>query len=408
MPKQQNPTFSYKARTPTGKILTGQIKAPNRETVSQYLLDNDYLPIEVDEVSLLQKDLSFGKKRVKPKEVANFIRQLATLNKAGLPLSRALDVLRDQASNPTLKQVIIDIRKDLDSGSRLTEAMEKHENVFPPLVISMVNAGEIGGFLVETLDSIATSLEADVKLRQKIKSAMTYPVAILCLAGLIVTAMLIFIVPIFSDMFANLGGELPAATQFLVNLSNFLKIGGIPMVIGIIVFVMWWKKNKHKRSIREFVDPIKLKMPIFGALTQKIVMARFTRNFAALMSAGLPVLQVLDIVGGTSGSIVLEDALKDVKKAVSQGEKLAPNFAKHYEIFPRSVAEMASVGEDAGEIPEIMLKVADIYDTEVTETTEQLSSLLEPLMLIVLGGTVGGIVISLYMPIFGIYDLIGS
>lgn len=408
MPKQQNPTFSYKARTPTGKILTGQIKAPNRETVSRYLLDNDYLPIEVDEVSLLQKDLSFGKKRVKPKEVANFIRQLATLNKAGLPLSRVLDVLRDQASNPTLKQVIIDIRKDLDSGSRLTEAMEKHENVFPPLVISMVNAGEIGGFLVETLDSIATSLEADVKLRQKIKSAMTYPVAILCLAGLIVTAMLIFIVPIFSDMFADLGGELPAATQFLVNLSNFLKIGGIPMVIGIIVFVMWWKKNKHKRSIREFVDPIKLKMPIFGALTQKIVMARFTRNFAALMSAGLPVLQVLDIVGGTSGSIVLEDALKDVKKAVSQGEKLAPNFAKHYEIFPRSVAEMASVGEDAGEIPEIMLKVADIYDTEVTETTEQLSSLLEPLMLIVLGGTVGGIVISLYMPIFGIYDLIGS
>ena len=156
------------------------------------------------------------------------------------------------------------------------------------------------------------------------------------------------------------------------------------------------------------MDPIKLKMPIFGALTQKIVMARFTRNFAALMSAGLPVLQVLDIVGGTSGSIVLEDALKDVKKAVSQGEKLAPNFAKHYEIFPRSVAEMASVGEDAGEIPEIMLKVADIYDTEVTETTEQLSSLLEPLLLIVLGGTVGGIVISLYMPIFGIYDLIGS
>jgi type IV pilus assembly protein PilC len=399
--------FRYEARTTNGQFIEGKVKADSQKSVAEFLVSKGYIPLDIKEQSALSKDISFGKGRVKPKVVAQFMRQFATLNGAGIPITKALDVLRDQAVNPLFKQTLAAVRKEIDTGSTLGNAMGKHPIVFSPLSVSMIKAGEAGGFLTQTLSNVAINLEADVKLRGQIKSAMTYPVAVLILAALLVTAMLIFIVPIFSGMFESLGGDLPVATQILVTASDFIKVGGVPLAIGIAAFIWWWNRNKHKENIRRFVDPIKIKVPIFGKLVQKITIARFTRNFGALLEAGLPVMQVLDIVGSTSGSTVLEDALIEVKKGVSQGELIAPQLGKH-KIFPRMLVEMLSVGEDAGEIPLMMNKIAVSYDEEVHAMTESLSSLLEPLMLMVLGGVVGGMVIAMYMPIFSIYDLVGA
>lgn len=398
--------FFYEARDPQGRFVEGKTKAENAKVVSAYLVERGYIPLEVKPKSALQKDIKLGSGRVKPKQVAAFVRQFATLNEAGIPISRALDVLRDQQDHPTFKKTLAAVRKDIDTGLTLGAAVAKHPTVFTPLTAAMIKAGEAGGFLTETLKSIAETLEADVKLRGKIKSAMTYPVAVLGLAALLVTAMLLFIVPIFDDMFTSLGGDLPVATQILVNASEFIKVGGIPLVIVIVIFIMWWNKNKHRESIRRTIDPIKMKAPIFGKLVQKITIARFSQNFGALLAAGLPLMQVLDIVGSTSGSTILEDALIEVKKGVSQGELIAPQLSKH-PIFPKMLVEMLAIGEDAGEIPSMMERIAISYNEEVDTMTESLSALMEPLMLMVLGGVVGGMVIAMYMPIFSIYDLVG-
>ncbi len=398
--------YTYKVRSNEGRIIEGTTKAPNRQMVSGTLMERGYAVLEVKEKSALQKDISIGGGgRVKPKMVALFVRQFATLNEAGIPISRSLDVLRDQQTHPTFKATLTTIRRDIDTGLTLGNAVSKHPEVFAPLVAAMIKAGEAGGFLTETLRSIAETLEADVRLRSKIKSAMTYPVAVLGLAAILVTAMLLFIVPIFDEMFSSFGSELPVATQILVAASDFIKVGGIPTVIVIIALVFWWNKNKHRDSIRRTVDPIKMKAPIFGKLVQKIAIARFSQNFGALLDAGLPIMQTLDIVGSTSGSTVLEDALADVKKGVAQGELIAPQLDKH-PIFPKMLVEMLAIGEDAGEIPKMMERISATYNEEVDTMTESLSSLMEPLMLIVLGAVVGGMVIAMYMPIFSIYDLI--
>lgn len=400
--------FHYEARNSSNsQFVEGKIKAESNKAVAAFLVQKGYIPLAIREQSGLQRDISFGSKRVKVKVVASFMRQFSTLNGAGIPISRAIEVLKDQQVNLTFKQTLTTIRKEIEAGATLATAMSKHPMIFTPLSVAMIRAGEAGGFLTETLGNVANNLEADVKLRGQVKSAMTYPVAVLILAGILVTAMLLFIVPIFGKMFSSLGGHLPVATQILVGASQVVKIGGIPIAIAIIAFIFWWNRNKHKENIRRFVDPIKLKLPIFGKLTQKIVISRFTRNFGSLLGAGLPVMQVLDIVGSTSGSTVLEDALLDVKKGVSQGELIAPQLGKHA-IFPRTLVEMLAIGEDAGEIPMMMEKIATSYDEEVQATTESLSSLMEPLMLMVLGGVIGSMVIAMYMPIFSIYSLIGK
>lgn len=399
--------FTYKVRTQDGRILDGKTKAEKPQDVSAFLISKGYVPLEVKEKSALQRDIKIGGGRVKPKMVAQFVRQFATLNEAGIPISRSLDVLRDQQTHPTFKSTLATIRRDIDTGLTLGAAVAKHPTVFSPLVAAMIKAGETGGFLTETLRSIAETLESDVRLRSKIKSAMTYPIAVLGLAAILVTAMLLFIVPIFKDMFEGFGADLPVATRILVDASEFIKVGGIPIVIGIVIFVIWWNKNKHKENIRRTVDPIKMKAPIFGKLVQKIAIARFSQNFGALLDAGLPIMQTLDIVGSTSGSTILEDALADVKKGVAQGELIAPQLEKH-PIFPKMLIEMLAIGEDAGEIPKMMERISHSYNEDVDTMTESLSSLMEPLMLVVLGGVIGSMVIAMYMPIFSIYDLIGQ
>ncbi|MBN9376367.1 MAG: type II secretion system F family protein, partial [Cellulomonas sp.] len=356
----------------------------------------------------LSRDISipgFGGDKVKIKDLAIASRQLATMINSGLSLIRALAILADQTESKGLAKVLAQVRNDVETGQSFSQSLGKHPLVFPPLMVNMVRAGEVGGFLDEVLLSVATNFEKEVKLRGKIKSAMTYPTIIFIFAMLAMIGMLLFIVPIFANMFSQLGGKLPPLTQFLVFLSSALKIGIGPLVVAIIVFAIWWGRHKNDAAVREKVDPFKLKVPVFGPLWKKIAVSRFTRNFGTMIKSGVPILQALDIVGETSGNIVVEHAAKSVQDSVRRGESLAGPLSQH-PVFPPMVVQMMAVGEDTGALDTMLSKVADFYDDEVESTTEQLTSLIEPIMIVIVGGIIGFIVIGLYMPIFSIFNVI--
>jgi type IV pilus assembly protein PilC len=283
--------------------------------------------------------------------------------------------------------------------------MQKHPKVFPPLMVNMTKAGEVGGFLDSVLLQVAENYEAEVKLRGKVKSAMTYPVVVLVMALLCVSAMLIFIVPVFATMFKDLGATLPAPTRVLVFLSGQMRTLAPLAVLGLIVTFFVWKRIKHKPQVRNVVDPFKLKMPVFGGLFQKIALSRFARNLGTMMKSGVPILQSLDIVADTTGNVVLGRAVRDVQESVRTGEALSKPLENH-KVFPPMVVQMMSVGEDTGALDTMLLKISEFYDQEVEATTESLTAMLEPVMIGVLGGLVGSMIIALYMPIFKVFDLV--
>jgi type IV pilus assembly protein PilC len=402
-------TYEYAIRDSQGKIQKARIEAPNEAAVSQRLRGMGLSPVSIDEVSTsaLQKDLAIPgfSDRIGLKDISIMSRQMATMIQSGLSLLRALTILSEQTENKALARKIQDVRADVETGVALSAALAKHPETFPPIMINMVRAGEVGGFLDNVLVSIAGNFEAAVKLRGRVKSAMTYPIVVFVVAILAVVGMLLFIVPVFANMFADLGGELPALTQVLVAMSNFLKIFGLPIAIGIGVAGFLWSKNRHKPEFREKVEPLYLKVPVFGLLTKKIALARFSRNLSAMLKAGVPILQALDIVGEASGNIVIERAAKDVRESVRTGNSLAGPLNQH-DVFPPMVVQMIAVGEDTGALDQMLEKIAEFYDQEVESTTEALTSLIEPIMIAVLGGIVGFMVIGLYMPIFGVFDLI--
>jgi type IV pilus assembly protein PilC len=324
---------------------------------------------------------------------------------SGLSLLRALSILVDQTESPTLSKVLAQVRNDVETGQSLSVAMGKHATVFPPLMINMTRAGEVGGFLDAVLLQLAENFEADVRLRGKIKSAMTYPTMVFIIAIIAVTGMLIFIVPVFANMFKTLGGKLPAPTAFLVFLSGLLKVGIIPIIIGLVAFSIWWKKVKHLEKVRDIVDPVKLKIPVFGPLFRKVALARFARNLGTMMHSGVPILQALDIVADTTGNRVLAFAVRDVQDSVRSGESLTKPLTEH-SVFPPMVVQMMAVGEDTGALDAMLGKIAEFYDQEVEATAEALTALIEPLMIAVLGAVIGSMIIAMYMPIFKVMNLI--
>lgn len=402
-------SYEYAVRDKTGKVVKGRIEASNPTAVANRLRTMGMAPISITEVQVsgLQKEIKIPglSDRIAVKDLAVMARQLATMISAGLSLLRALAILADQTENQALAKVLGQVRSDVETGSALSAALSKHKQVFPPLMVNMIKAGEVGGFLDQVLVSIAENFEAEVKLRGKIKSAMTYPIVVFVIAVLAVIGMLLFIVPVFAKMFADLGGELPFMTQVLVTMSDILKIGILPTIVAIGAFMVWWGKNKNNPAVRDKVDPLKLKAPVFGPLAQKIAISRFTRNFGTMIHAGVPILQALDIVAATSGNVVIERAVRAVQESVRTGQSLSGPLAQH-PVFPPMVVQMMAVGEDTGALDAMLGKIADFYDQEVEATTEALTSIIEPLMIGVLGGIVGFMVIALYMPIFGIFDLI--
>jgi type IV pilus assembly protein PilC len=403
--------FDYQVRDKQGKMVTGQLEADSQATVASKLKSMGYAPVSIDEVK--EAGLSMEIKipglsdRVGLKDLAIFSRQFATMIGSGLSLIRALTILKEQTENSKLAEVIDEVRQGVEAGESLSSAMAVHDKVFPKLFIAMVRAGEAAGMLDQVLLRVAAMFEADVKLRAKIKSAMTYPVIVLIMALGLSTVMLVFIVPIFETMFSDLGGELPWLTRMLVRASDF-----VTSVVGVITYIvvpsaLWftYKRIRSTEKGRFGLDVLKLKIPVFGALFHKIALTRFARNLSTLLAAGVPILQALEITADTVNNGPVAAALKDVQESVRQGESINGPLSTH-EVFPPMVVQMIAVGEETGNIDGMLGKVSDFYDTEIESTAESLTALMEPLMIGVIGAIVGGMVIALYMPMFAIFDLV--
>ncbi|HPE12331.1 MAG: type II secretion system F family protein [Actinobacteria bacterium] len=401
-------TFDYQVRDRSGKVIRGRIEAESPSVVATKLKGMGYAPIAITKAnSGLKTEIKIPGmgQRVKLKDLAISARQFATMINSGLSLLRALSILSDQTENKALGEVFSSVRLSIEQGSSLSQAFAQHPKVFPPIMINMTKAGETGGFLDQVLGQLADNFEAEVKLRSTIKSAMTYPLVVFAFALLSLVGMLLFIVPVFAGLFDSLGGTLPLPTQILVMLSELLK-NSLPLIIlAMIGLAVLWGKYKNHARVRNVLDPIKLKAPVFGSLFQKIALSRFTRNLGTMIHAGVPILQALDIVADTTGNVVIARAVKDVEVSVRRGESLAGPLVNH-PVFPAMVVQMMAVGEDTGALDQMLHKISDFYDAEVQATTEALTSLIEPLMIAVVGAMVGAMIIALYMPIFKIFDLI--
>jgi type IV pilus assembly protein PilC len=400
--------YAYKIKDASGKFVEGKVEAASEAAVAEKLRSMGYVPLDVRPASTgMRREISFGlPKRVKLKDLAVFSRQFATMVNAGLTMLRSLSILSEQSDNPELRRVLRQVKQDVEAGSSLSASFAKLPEVFPALMVNMVRAGETGGFLDTAMLQIADNFEAEVRLRGKVKSAMTYPVVVFILAIVMCIGMLVFIVPVFESMFADLGGQLPLPTKILVVLSNGMRVG-LPVLVALTVIgLLGWRKVGKTDRVRAVVDPLKLKLPVFGKLFAKIALARFARNLSTLLSSGVPILLALDVVSETTGSVVISRALKDVQESVRRGDTVAGPLSQHA-VFPPMVVQMISSGEETGAVDEMLKKIAEFYDQEVEATTESLTALIEPLMIAFLGAVVGSMIIALYMPIFKVFDLIG-
>jgi len=349
-----------------------------------------------------------GKKRTSLKDLAVFSRQFASMTSSGLTLTKSLAILQEQTDRPDLKAAVGEVQSDVQAGIPLSTAMSRHPEQFPLLMINMIGAGETGGFLDNALDRIAKMYESDAALRAKIKSALTYPVIVLIFSLVMGTGVIIFIVPIFERMFSQLGGELPAPTAFLVVLSHN-AFWVLPLIaVGCVIGLRWYRSSMQKSAaFRLKSDLLKLRLPVFGKLYVRLAISRWARNFGTLLAVGVPVIQALDIVGGTSGNALISAAMAEVRDSVRTGSTISKPMAKH-NIFPSMVVQMLEVGEETGQTSEMLDKVADYYDQEVETATDALTSALEPLLVVMMGLVIGTMVICLYLPMFTIYQNIQS
>ncbi|GAA0449278.1 type II secretion system protein F [Actinoplanes capillaceus] len=400
-------TFRYEAIDATGKKAKGTIEAPNEAAATHMLRQRGDVPLGVTESGKgLQREIKIPGlgSGVKLKDLAVFARQFATMTASGMSLLRSLAILEEQTSAPALKKAIAEVSTDVAGGAGLSASMAKHDRVFPRLMIAMIRAGETGGMIDQALEQIAESLEKDTALRGKIKGALTYPAIVLAFTFVMIAGVLIFIVPIFEEMFKNLGGELPAITQFLVTTSHNMGWIG-PLVLGSMIgaSVLYKRRMRASAEFRLRVDKIKVRMPVFGPLLQKLAMSRFSRNLGLLLNVGVPVMQALTVVGETTGNEVINAAMKDVQATVRDGNPMSSALRNH-PIFPAMVTQMIEVGEESGQISQMLDKVADFYDREVDAAAESLTASIEPIMVLVMGTVVGGMVICLYLPMFTIYQ----
>jgi type IV pilus assembly protein PilC len=404
-------TFNYEALNAEGVKVKGKIESDSADSAAASLANQRLIPLTVAGTGTgMQRDVKipgFGG-RTSLKDLAVFSRQFASMTSSGLTLLRSLGILEEQTSKPKLKEAVMRVREDVQEGSTLSTAMAKHPEQFPLLMVNMISAGEAGGFLDDALARIARMYESDANLRAKIKSAMTYPVIVLIFSLILGTGVIIFIVPIFTKMFKNLGGKLPMPTQMMVNLSNNMYWALPAGLIGAFVGRRLYRKaTRDSPAFRLKMDRLKLKLPVFGTLFTKLAISRWARNLGTLLGVGVPIIQALDIVGGTSGNAVVSEAMEDVREVVRRGGQMSTSLAKH-PLFPSMVVQMLEVGEETGQITEMLDKVADYYDGEVETATDSLSAALEPLLVVLMGVVIGTMVICLYLPMFSIYGNIQS
>jgi type IV pilus assembly protein PilC len=399
-------TYQYKVRDKAGNTVTGSLVADSELLVLQRLRELGYTPLEVGkEKKGLNVEINLKRAKVKLKDLSVFSRQFATMINSGLPILRALAILAEQTPNKLLAETLTQCRTDVEQGSSLSGSLQKHPKVFNDLYVSMVKSGEMGGSLDSTLLKLAAMLEREVHLRGKIKSAMTYPVAVVGLVVLIMGAMLLFVVPQFKGIYDQLGGSLPLPTRALIALSDAMKSYWYIIVAGVFAARFFFRRYKATENGRTQIDRLKLRVPVFGALFHKTALSRFSSTLAMLLSAGVPILQALDIVSDTVNNKIISKAVVDVQSSVREGESIAKPLSKHA-VFPPMVVQMIAVGEETGQVDTMLTKVAQFYDQEVEASVDALTSLIEPLLIAIIGGFVGAAVIALYMPMFNIIKLI--
>ena len=400
-------TFTYKARNRQGEILQDSLEGTDTMAIAAELRRQGLLVIDIKEKGVAQKDLLEPFRKVKLADLVVFTRQFSTMINAGLPIVRALFILSEQTDNPKLKEVVVKVRKDVEAGLALSEALEKHPKVFGKLYVEMVTAGEIGGILDEVLLSVAAQLEGDQELRRKVKSAMTYPSVVLVLAVLAASFMLLFIVPVFARMFEDLGGTLPLPTRVAMGLSSVLtSIFGVfvygALIAGVVSFLRW-KKTENGRRVW---DRVSLKLPVkIGDVIQKVALARFARTLGTLSAAGVPILRAIEITAASSGNWVMENALLRSRDAIREGIPIHKPLEDE-PVFPPMVTRMIAVGDETGDTDGMLNKIAEFYESEVDATVKALTSIIEPVMIVVVGGIVGGIIIAMYLPMFEIFELV--
>lgn len=399
-------TFEYKVRDRSGNLVTGQLVGDSELLVLQKLREQGLTPIEVRKANAgLRMEINLRPGRVKLKDLAVFCRQFATMVNSGLPILRALAILSEQTASKELAKILVQVRTDVEQGSSLSGALAKHPKAFNDLFVAMIRAGETGGVLDEVLLDVADTIETEVELRRKIKSAMTYPVVVVILVVLIMAAMLLFIVPQFEEIYASLGSSLPLPTRMLLGASKLVRTYWWLVVLGAIGARYAFRRYKRTPAGRAQVDALKIRVPVFGPLFHKVALARFSSTFGMLLKSGVPILQAMEIVKETVNNQVIARAVEDVKGSVREGESIAKPLAKHA-VFPPMVVQMLSVGEETGAVDTMLDKVAQFYNQEVEATVDALTSLIEPLLIAVIGGAVGAAVIALYMPMFNIINLI--
>lgn len=402
-------TFVYKVRDVRGIPAKGELEADSRAEVANELRNKGYTVVGINEKSGGPSigSLLNSSKRIKSKSIVIFTRQFATMINSGLAMLRALYILENQTQNVKLKQIIIEIRTDVESGSALSDSLEKHPKVFNRLYVSMVRAGEAGGILDETLIRVATQLEAEDSLKRMVRSAMVYPLLIAAFAMLVMAAMMLFIIPVFSKMYADLGSKLPLMTRIMVDISDTLRSAwGIVIfaaIFGAIYGIIHLKRTPQGTAAW---DRAKLHIPMgIGDIILKLAMARFSRTLSTLVSSGVPIIQAIEITGDTAGNVVVSEAMDNVKREVKEGRPMSEPLTKSH-IFPPMVTQMIAVGEETGAVDTMLNKIADFYEDEVNASVKSLTSILEPIMMMGVGALVGVIVIALYLPIFNLMNVI--
>jgi type IV pilus assembly protein PilC len=400
------PTFAYAGRTRGGETVTGERAADTMDSVVQALRREQVLVTQIKPVSEKTAAKSGGTKPMKARSVdakslAVFVRQFSVMIDAGLPLVQCLEILGSQEEDKHFAAVILATRGDVESGASLADAMRKHPKTFDPLFTNMIAAGEAGGILDTILKRLATYIEKAVKLQQQVKSAMIYPIAVIVIATVVVGVILWKVIPTFANLFAGLGAELPLPTRVVIALSNGLVRFGPFVVVGIGGALYGFKSYYATPNGRRTIDALILKMPILGPLMRKIAVARFCRTLSTLLASGVSILEALDITAKTAGNAIIEEAIQTTRKSIERGETIAQPL-KDTAVFPSMVVQMIGVGEATGALDTMLGKIADFYEEEVDVAVAGLLTLMEPLMIALLGGIVGGIVIAMYMPIFSL------
>jgi type IV pilus assembly protein PilC len=400
--------FKYKGRTLQGKEVEGQITGDSKELVMAELRRQAIIPTQIKKkpTEIKINIPGFGPK-IKEKDKIVFTRQFSTMIDAGLPLVQSLEILAQQTENRELADTIKDIKMTVEGGSTFADALRKYPKVFDSLYVNMVEAGEAGGILDTILNRLAGYMERALSLKRKVKSAMTYPIVILVVAIIVVAGLLIFVIPQFAELFTSFGGTLPLPTRIVIAMSNFLGgWGGGIILLGIIALFIALKKIRSTEKGKLYLDRFMLRTPVFGNLLRRVAIAKFTRTLGTLVSSGVPLLDGMDITAKTSGNKVIEHAVQESRISISEGKTIAEPLGETG-VFPPMVVQMISIGESTGALDSMLGKIADFYDEEVNTAVEALTSMLEPLLMVFLGGSVGFIIIAMYMPIFGLANLIG-